>query len=209
MAKRFTDSEKWGHAWFRKLSPKMKCVWIYLCDKCDHAGIWVSDLEALSFHVGDEVSDEEIIRAFGSRLIRVKADKYLIQSFIDFQYGPLNPANRVHQSVISRLEKEGLNKDLISPLKGAKDKDKDKEQDKDKEPNWNEEAELCLQAVRLYSSDYEALKWLGPIREAYIKNLGGLKFIRGLKQEDGWAVKRLAERIKSNWQMLNQTQESA
>lgn len=212
MAKRFTDTEKWSHAWFRKLSPKMKCAWIYLCDKCDHAGIWTSDFESLSFHVGEDVTEKELLEVFAEKITRIKSDKFLLQAFIDFQYGPLNPVNRVHQSVISRLEKEGLKdlkKDLISPLKWAKDKDKDKDKEKDKEPDWNFEAETCLQAVRLHSSDYEALRWLGPGRESYVTHLGGVKFLRTFKPEDSWAPKRLAGLIKNSWQMLNAKKESA
>lgn len=133
MAKRFTDTNKWDRAWFRKLSPSMKCAWVYLCDKCDHAGIWTADFESMSFHVGEPITQEMCLTSFADKIRAVGSDKFVLQSFIDFQYGTLNPENRVHQSVISRLQKEGANKDLISPLEGAKDKDKDKDKEKDKE----------------------------------------------------------------------------
>lgn len=212
MAKRFTDTEKWSHAWFRKLSPKMKCAWIYLCDKCDHAGIWTSDFESLSFHIGEPITDTELMITFEEKIERIKYDKFFLKSFIEFQYGPLNPTNRVHQSVISRLEKEGLNilnKDLTSPLQGAKDKDKDKDKEKDKDPDWNYEAETCLQAVRLHASDYAAMEFLGPSRKAYIEHIGGISFIRKLKQEDSWTVKRLRDLIKNAWENIQASKESA
>lgn len=129
MAKRFTDSEKWSHSWFRKLLPELKCVWFYLLDKCNHAGIWIADFEAVSFHVGKEITESDLIH-FGEKLYKFDGDKYFITSFIDFQYGELNPENRAHKSVICILEKQGLYKVLRSPLKGAKDKDKDMVKDK-------------------------------------------------------------------------------
>lgn len=133
MSKRFTDTNKWDHAWFRKLQPAMKCAWTYICDKCDHAGMWTVDFEAMSFNIGEEISKEQFVHTFKEKVFFLKEDKILIQSFIDFQYGALNPDNRVHLSVISLLEKEGANKALRSSLKGAKDKDKDKDKVKDKD----------------------------------------------------------------------------
>lgn len=129
MAKRFTDTGKWDHSWFRKLSPKMKVVWIYVLDKCDHAGIWTSDFEAMSFNIGEDVMAEEFEATFEGKINLIGEDKYCIQAFIDFQYGSLNPDNRVHQSVLLRLEKLAPYKPLISPLLGAKDKDKDKDKE--------------------------------------------------------------------------------
>ncbi len=131
MSKRFTDTEKWSHSWFRKLLPELKCVWFYLLDKCNHAGIWIADFEAVSFHVGKEIVESDL-EHFGEKLYKFDGDKYFITSFIDFQYGELNPENRAHKSVLTILEKQGLLKTLRSPLKGAKDKDKDKDMVKDK-----------------------------------------------------------------------------
>ncbi len=55
----------------------------------------------------------------------------MIKGFNEFQYGTLNPANRVHASIIKRLEKVGPYKGLIRAVKGPKDKDKDKEKEKE------------------------------------------------------------------------------
>ena len=144
MAKRLTDTDKWGKAWFRKLPTRMKTTWEFLRDNCDHAGVWDIDVDSLSFHVGEPVSIAEIEAAFGERIERI-GDKYLLKGFVEFQYGVLNPANRVHLSVMKRLERVVSFKPLVSPLiapssfpeapcefpEGAKDKDKDKEQEKD------------------------------------------------------------------------------
>lgn len=147
MAKRFTDTAKWEKAWFRRLEPVNKCIWMFLCDRCDHAGIWDIDPEAFQYFIGADCSVASIIEVFGDRIRRVDDDKLLIVPFASYQYGHLNPENRVHKSVIDRLKKLE-NKDLSSPLQGAKDKDKETDTDKEAKLNskklprlaelWNE-----------------------------------------------------------------------
>lgn len=133
-SKRMTSTGKWDQAWFRKLSPQLKCAWMFLCDKCDHAGIWDIDFDAMAFFIGADLSLDEIHKAFGERIKALGETKLLIVDFVDFQYGHLNPENRVHKSVLDRLEKEGAIKGFKSPLQGAKDKAKDLDKEKDKEP---------------------------------------------------------------------------
>lgn len=152
MAKRMTDTRKWGKQWFRMLSPKLKCAWLFLLDECDHAGIWDVDLQSMEFHIGAELKLSELTDNFDVNLIA--ADKLEISDFIEFQYKckkeDLNPSNNVHKSVLERLERLspcpapaqplilnelGLQKIKLAPDIGAKDKeqDKDKELDKEKE----------------------------------------------------------------------------
>lgn len=132
MSKRFTDSSKWDKGFFSDLDSRMKLAWLYLCDKCDHAGVWDINIKLLSFQTGENYTVADLTNKFADKIYIID-DKLLIIPFIEFQYGTLNPENRVHQSVISKLKKEGLYKVLISPLQGAKDKDKDKDKDLDKE----------------------------------------------------------------------------
>lgn len=147
MAKRFTDTNKWDHSWVRKLSPIIKCALFYINDKCDHAGIWVADFEAMSFNVGGTITQEQFESAFGDKLTKFGDDKYFIPSFIDFQYGYLNPENKVHRSVLERLEKVAPNKPLDSPLKWAKDKEKEKDKAKDQEKDKEKE---CFDFENIY-----------------------------------------------------------
>lgn len=109
MAKRFTDTEKWKKRWFRELSPKMKCAWSYLCDMCDHAGIWEEDFDLMKTFIGCEVTAEEIEKTFPGRIMRLKnagemySGKWLIVGFISFQYKELKSTNKVHISVRDRI----------------------------------------------------------------------------------------------------------
>ena len=138
MAKRFTCTEKWKKIWFRKLKPIYKCFWTYLCDNCNHAGIWEVDFESAEWFIGDHLDIEELKNAFKKQFEEVNSGKkWFIRDFIDFQYGELNPENRAHNSVISILKKEGAYKGLTRGLQGRKDmdmvKDMVKDMDKDKD----------------------------------------------------------------------------
>lgn len=131
MAKRFTDTTKWKKEFIKGLSAKMKLLWFYILDDCDHAGIWEVDMEVASLRIGELITYEEAVIALGQQITPINKNKWFIRDFIFFQYGELKPTNRMHQSVIAILNKHNI--PLTSPLQGAKDMVKDKEQDKDKE----------------------------------------------------------------------------
>lgn len=112
MSKRFTDTEKWAHNWYRKLSPAYKCAWQYLCDKCDYAGVWLVDFEAMSFYVGEEIDALLFTSTFGEKLKWISEDKVLVIPFLKFQYGHFNNANKVHKSIITRIKEVAPTLDL-------------------------------------------------------------------------------------------------
>ena len=141
MAKRFTDTEKYKKKFYRKMPAAYKLLWDFICHDCDHAGIWHVDFDIAQLYIGNdvEINEQGAIKFFneGEKRIEVFSDgeKWFIRPFIEFQYGTLNPNNRVHLSILNILKKNKI-KPLISPLLGAKDKDKDKDMDKDKEKDY-------------------------------------------------------------------------
>ena len=137
MAKRFTDTEKWKKPFIRGLQGAYKLLWLYICDDCDHAGIWQVDIEVAAIRIGEKIDSKEAIKSFDEKIIIFdKGNKWFIPSFLEFQYpSGLNPDNRAHNSVIILLEKYNLrisnNKPLISPSEGSMDMDMDKDMVKD------------------------------------------------------------------------------
>ena len=129
MAKRFTDSRKWDDDWFLELDPAWKLVWIYILDKCNHAGIYKHALSLEKCCLGFELNPDTISEVFPGRVVFLSDNKWFIGKFVEFQYGELNEENRVHKSIIDMLKKEGVYKGLRSPIEGRKDKDKDKDKD--------------------------------------------------------------------------------
>lgn len=132
MAKRFTDTDKFSDKWYRKLPLLQKVMYEYLLAECNHAGILEKfDIELMSFKIGAEISMSDF-NLLGERVIFLSDSVIYLTKFINFQYGELNPQNKVHQSVLRELDKWNIQapcKPLACPLIGAKNKDKDKIKD--------------------------------------------------------------------------------
>ena len=105
--KRFTETNKWIDPWFRKLEPRLKCLWWYLCDICDSAGVIDFDPEAASFHIGEDVSVGDL-EAFGSRIETLPNGKIYLPSFVPFQYGKLSENCKPHQAIIATISRHHL-----------------------------------------------------------------------------------------------------
>lgn len=142
MAKRLTDSTKFEKRWIRKLPCAYKLFWVYLLDKCDHAGVYDVDIELAEFQLNVELDESMVLECFKEQVVVFKKDKWFIPKFIDFQYGELKDTNKAHISVLKILTKynllEYLNQGATKPLIGTatqadKDKDMDKDMDKKKE----------------------------------------------------------------------------
>jgi len=133
MAKRFIDTKIWDKAWYRKLSPESKLLWVYILTKCDHAGILDGDWEAASFFIGSKMNHTKVPQVIKDKMIPIDNDQYFIPSFVEYQYGSLRINSKPHLSVIKRLEAKGLNDYLQKSLVTLKDKDKNEAIDKRKD----------------------------------------------------------------------------
>lgn len=173
MAKRFTATEKWDDPWFCALAIKEQLFWIYLLDKCNHAGIWQVHWTLVTFYIPGFIYRPA---SFEGRILEISASKWFIPKFIQFQYGELNPANRAHASVLLLLEKEGASMGLASPVLGHKDKDKDMDKDKVKVKDVVSKPEKSrhLDFVWLTSGEYDKLRaTTGNLTQGFIERLNG------------------------------------
>lgn len=156
MAKRFTDTSKYKKPFFRGLPGAYKLFYDFLYHDCDHAGIWIVDIETAQIFVGKDMPIEidKALDLFNDGEIRIvpfdDGKKWFIPLFIKFQYGSLSEKNRAHHSVINILKKYNLIDENLVPIekispyiekpkplwrepKGDKDKDKEKEMEKEQE----------------------------------------------------------------------------
>jgi hypothetical protein len=141
MAKRFIDTDLFRKPFMRGLDAPYKALWIYLLCECDHAGVWVVELDVAQLRTDLKLDPDKVFEKMGGAVVPVgDGSKWYLPDFVAFQYGTLNRANRVHASVLDRLEALGIDpneksekKGLASPLQGAKDKEKDKDTQERKE----------------------------------------------------------------------------
>lgn len=179
MAKRFTDTAKWNKPFLRSLKAPYKLLWLYLLDECDHAGVWEVDLSVAEIKIGEKLKSEIALSQFGDRIITV-GNKWFVPDFIEFQYGELDPKNRVHNSVIKVLSKynlmesdgkiKGLVSPLTSPLQGDKDKDKDMDKEKDKDEGGVGETALKL-CIGYWTKEFHPDWSFEPIHGKKIKDI--------------------------------------
>ena len=110
MAQRFTDSNKWLDNWFSNLPNDYKIVWLYLLDICDNAGIFQINIRLLNFNCNTNITENELLETFKSRITKFDIDKCIINKFCIFQYGTdfLNSKNKAVLSAIKKLIIAGL-----------------------------------------------------------------------------------------------------
>jgi hypothetical protein len=163
MARRLTASDKWQDPWFFELTPLFKCLWLFLVDNCNHAGIWAVNKRQAEFFIGGteriEIDWQSVLKVYQERIFSFSVggeERWFIPKFLKFQYPyGLSYDNKAHKSVILILKEYNLlgksdvwgfkgairvPKGLLSPKQGAKmgltnpcHTAKDKDKDKDKD----------------------------------------------------------------------------
>ena len=108
MAKRLTDTEKWDRQWFLSIPGAYRSFWLYLCDRCDFAGVWNKNMPLAQIYVGFDLDEKEALKHFGGRVLEIAADKWFVTGFVGFQYGVLRSNSNIHASVIRTLKKHDL-----------------------------------------------------------------------------------------------------
>lgn len=176
MSKRFTETQKWDDPWFRRLSPARKCLWQYICDRCDQSGVIDLDYEAASFQIGAEVSEADLL-AFGERVEKLPCGKAWVAKFVKFQYGELSTACKAHTPVFAAIERNGLKQRLSKPIqqlpdsphRGLQEAEKEKEEETDRgggvgggdvSPSW---PAVRAHAVQIGLAEWKALDFFNEM----------------------------------------------
>jgi len=113
MAKRFTDTMKWNEDWYLDLSLHHKLFWIYICDNCDHAGIFKPNKRMFEILIGQTIDIKlflKVVNLGKSRIETLGNGRWYLTGFIEFQYGAfLNPNSKVHKSILKVLNNNDIN----------------------------------------------------------------------------------------------------
>lgn len=124
--KRFAETNKWDDPWFRSLAGVHKLIFLYVIDRCDNAGFWEIDEDAIAYHTK---LDAKHIQGAWKALARgfVVVDGWVwVRTFLRHQKNDnLNPQNPAHRQLIGLIQDQlgrfGENEvfsDFIAPYKG-------------------------------------------------------------------------------------------
>ena len=156
MAKRFTDTDLWDKEWFMNLPPKLKCLVKYVRDKCDIAGFWSPNWRLASMHIGEEVTESDLLSIdLGQQFEKTLDGKISCIGFINFQYGDtLSEKSPVHRKVQAILDKNKI--DYIPPqnrvLNTLQEEEEEEEEDKEKEEVKAKDKRKKVELVYPYNS---------------------------------------------------------
>ena len=112
MAKRFTDTMKWNEDWYLDLNLTQKLFWIYICDNCDHAGIFKPNKRIFEILIGEIIDIDlflDVVNQDKTRIEILGNGRWYLTGFIEFQYGAiLNPNSQVHKSILKVLNNNDI-----------------------------------------------------------------------------------------------------
>lgn len=108
--KRLTDCNKWADPWFMELPPEMKLLWIYLCDNCDNAGVWIVNHRLAEVQVGCPIEWSLAINVLEGRVsVIAEGKKWWLVKFVSFQHpAGLDEDNAPQRQVVACMKQHGL-----------------------------------------------------------------------------------------------------
>lgn len=103
------DEKIWVRPWFRRLPPRLKCLFDYIVDHSDDVGLWIPDFELASIFIGEEVSEKDLDSLEGLKPIEV-GSKLFFPDHVLFQwkiesFEDLNPRDKFHVSIVRKMRK--------------------------------------------------------------------------------------------------------
>lgn len=131
--KRFTDADKWEDEWFFRLSPFSKLVWLYILDRCDHAGFWKVNHPMAETCLGTRLDWTQIEKDLEGRVEPLQNGTiWFIPKFLKFQYPKeLSDTCKPHKGVIALLRDRNSLERVRKLFGNSYLRVQDKEQDKD------------------------------------------------------------------------------
>ena len=102
--------------WFQELPPEIKCLWFYICAKCDNAGVWKRNERLAEFQIGSKIDFDSVVEKLnaGKERIRVlETGDWHLTDFIAFQIGNLGGEHLTNlqkscKNLLSSYSEKGL-----------------------------------------------------------------------------------------------------
>lgn len=103
--RRFTDTLKWDDPWFRQLPGVQKLVFLYVIDRCNNAGFWEVDEDAIAWHTKVDRKHLEGAWKGLERGIKGASGWVWVRRFLKHQKNePLTPHNPAHKQILMLIK---------------------------------------------------------------------------------------------------------
>lgn len=110
------DNMLFEQEWFSELSLKKRMLYIYLLCKASKVGAFEINLRKMSYDInaddGSPVTEDDIFKSFGNRIVKIADKKGLIVDYISFNWmrgKPLDPIkNPLHRGLAQELARYNL-----------------------------------------------------------------------------------------------------
>lgn len=110
------DNMLFEQEWFTELSLKKRMLYIYLLCKASKVGVFEINLRKMSYDInaddGSPVTEDDIFKSFGKRIVKIADKKGLIVDYISFNWmrgKPLDPVkNPLHRGLAQELARYNL-----------------------------------------------------------------------------------------------------
>ena len=109
---RFTDADKWDDPWVMELDAPMKLLWFYLCDSCDHAGVWKVNKRLAEFKIGMPINWDAVALVMGGRVFLLgDGARWFLPKFLRFQNpNGLKVSCPAHAQVVRMLHQHKIDR---------------------------------------------------------------------------------------------------
>lgn len=221
MGKRMTATEKWDKEWFMSLPPKIKCLWMYINDRCDQAGMWEANYKIATIHIGDTISESDF-KHFGARVEKFAPGKMWIVDHVEFQCGTLSEKSPAHKPIFKLLIKYNLLNRVLNRVSNTlQEKEIEKEEEvelKNKkesrpEPQWLHDFEkpdiegealvfpYDTPPMRKLWAGWKQYRWRAyQARYPMMGEQAALQMLQGMTYQE--IEKTILEAISRNWKNL-------
>lgn len=164
MASRFRGTEVWDEDWFIELSGEQQHLWTYVCDSCNHAGIWKPNKSGFEMRTKFKVNLDSFfdkVNGDKKRIFKLNDGNWFLTGFIQFQWFnkkknfDLVLSNRMHLSIFNELKKYNVPHEIIRGLQEVLETSKEmvKEKEQVKELVFGEKKERSISVKKVYLND--------------------------------------------------------
>lgn len=170
MAIRMIDTNRRNEDWYWSLGGEYQCLWDYICETCDNAGVWKPNIKDFETKTNFKVSLDQFFRKVNEsktdggfeRIVKLPNGRWFLPGFIKFQWFNkqgsfvLNLSSGNQQGIYNSLISNGVDLKTVRGLVEVKERSRRPHSNSNSNSNSN-----CIKeendSVSIEDSNYR--KW--------------------------------------------------